>query len=653
MAPPKANRAIPDVLRLGSKTSILPIVHGSGHFSQIVSEWLLEKNFDCVAIPLPPSFQQSVERAILNLPRPSVVIQRSLLLDSPYSNSLQSEDVDGATGSSEPLQVNYVPIDPCQGVISAIRAAMGEHVPRVFIDLETEPFIPFAASVPDPYAVREVTPEKYAAALLPAIPRPAAKQTWDRIDHMARRLRILEQKHQQILLVTSVLHWPWIRDLHTKYENRDLADLTKQDAEHAFSESVSTKTYSVDSNTHSFWLGEIPFITSLYERQRIELLDSENTQIDGVKELLLAARNAYQSDLGKRGRRITPTHLSKCLQYIRNLSLIQRRLSPDLVTIVTACQQILGDEFALQVAEIAKHYHYSEHGLLEDDSEESVTFGIEHARLPDGQIAKAVSRLPNPPVIWKTLELQRKPSQKQKRDWQYKWNPYSQCSYPPEDHRIENFRSRVFDRAKAIIGSDLARTEKFSTSLKDGIDIRDTLRHWHEKEIYVRVNPPNRGTLDACIMLFDSPADPRDYPWRTTWFAEHEEESTLAFFATHYADEMVGPGIGVGTYGGALFLYPPIPIKDVWSDHRLDYTTTLEERLIAAACFHSRGTEIALVSALPPGSGWRKLAKRHQKRIVHVPLSSFGDESVQQLRRVHVLNGKEVRSYAEEFIRRP
>ena len=35
------------------------------------------------------------------------------------------------------------------------------------------------------------------------------------------------------------------------------------------------------------------------------------------------------------------------------------------------------------------------------------------------------------------------------------------------------------------------------------------------------------------------------------------------------------------------------------------------------------------------------------------PLHTIGDESVQQLRRVHVLNGKEVRSYAEEFIRRP
>ena len=28
--------------------------------------------------------------------------------------------------------------------------------------------------------------------------------------------------------------------------------------------------------------------------------------------------------------------------------------------------------------------------------------------------------------------------------------------------------------------SDLARTEPFTTSVMDGIDIRDTLRHWYE-----------------------------------------------------------------------------------------------------------------------------------------------------------------------------
>ena len=35
---------------------------------------------------------------------------------------------------------SYVPIDPCQPVIAALRAAMSEHIPRAFIDLETSQF---------------------------------------------------------------------------------------------------------------------------------------------------------------------------------------------------------------------------------------------------------------------------------------------------------------------------------------------------------------------------------------------------------------------------------------------------------------------------------------------------------------------------------
>ena len=153
-------------------------------------------------------------------------------------------------------------------------------------------------------------------------------------------------------------------------------------------------------------------------------------------------------------------------------------------------------------------------------------------------------------------------------------------------------------------------------------------------------------------MLFDSPADPRDYRWRTTWYAEHAQESTLAFFATDYRQEMVGPGIGVATYGGALFLFPPVQIIDVWQDTRIDFTTTLEERLLAAACLHSRNNQIALLSPAPPGVGWRQLARRFRKQWVHVPLQQFSDSTVQQLRTAHVLNGRDVRSYAAHFIRR-
>jgi hypothetical protein len=172
-------------------------------------------------------------------------------------------------------------------------------------------------------------------------------------------------------------------------------------------------------------------------------------------------------------------------------------------------------------------------------------------------------------------------------------------------------------------------------------------------ELYVKVLPPTRGSLDCVVMLFDAPADPRDYPWRITWMAEHHDESTLALFATDFQKDLVGPGIGLAQYGGAMFLFPPRPIPDIWSDRRLNFATTLEERILAAACLHSRERHIALLSATPPGAGWRRLARRFGKKFVHVPLNHFSQETLQKLKQVHVLNGHRVRSYAANFIRKP
>ncbi len=658
---------VPELLRIGSRIAILPVIHGSGQFALTVRSWLLEKSFDCVAVPLPLSFRDAVEAAVVELPRPSIVIQPSTLRFPPgdacptwevHDWDASEDDSRGEEEEFDAPPVSYVPIDPCQPVVMSIRAAMGEHIPRAYIDLETDPFRPYSTVMPDPYAVRHVSPEKFAAALLPTITRPPDQQTRARIVHMAWRLAELEDQYERILLVASVLHWPWIREAYTELfaskaggdsiAARQLPERVPVPEHDVVQPPVR---YAVNPRTLTFLFGELPFITALYERARSELEEDDDLQVDGVKELLIAARTAYRKDLGNRARRVTPLLLSKCLQYIRNLSLIHRRMTPDLVSIVIATKQILGDQFALHVAELASEYLYARNSPDHDELQ-SVSLGIDQARLPDGEIVSLVSRLPGPPMTWRSCELQRRPSDFEKDRWKYRWNPYSQCSYPPEDERIENFRTRVFDRAQAIIGSDLARTEKFTTSVMDGIDIRDTLRHWYEKQIYVKVVPPSRGNLDACVMLFNSPADPRDYPWRTTWFAEHQSESTLALFATHFQDEMVGPGIGLSIYGGAMFLYPPIAIPDVWADPRLDYTETLEERLIAAACLHSRAREIALLSYLPPGGGWRRLARRHKKHLIHVPLNSFSDEQVQQLRMVHVLNGREVRSYAEEFIRR-
>ncbi len=659
--------SIPKLLKFGDRIAVLPIIHGSGQCALAVRRWMLETDFDVVAIPLPPSFRDAVEQAVLDLPKPSIVIQPSQPnygqpneeeanftsnqdFGSEFEGQEESWDSFGED-DDEPVLCSYVPVDPCQPVIMAIRAAMGEHIPREYIDLETDPFLPFATEMPDPYALRTVAPEKFAAAILPGISRPPDDQTRDRIRYMAYRLYQLQLHHQKILFVTSVLYWPWIREAYTEWQQAATDNRAADATLPVDDEVMMPEAFDVDPRTLLFLFDEIPFITGLYERARARLEDDENLQIDGVKELLLAARDSYRTEFGNRARRITPMLLSQCLKYIRNLSLLHRRMTPDLATIVTAAKQIMGDQFAIHVVERARDY-YTVVGAEPLADQASVTLGIDMARLPSNDTVALVNRLPGPPKYWQTIHLNRRPTRSETERWSYRWNPFGQCSYPPEDARIESFRTRVLDRAKEISGADLARTEKFTTSVMDGIDIRDTLRHWYEKQIYVKVLPPSRGNLDACVMLFDSPADPRDYPWRTTWFAEHKDESTLAFFATNFRDEMVGPGIAMATYGGAMFLYPPVHIDDIWDDRRIDFATTLEERLIAAACMHSRSPQVALLSTLPPGGAWRRLARHFKKHLIHVPLASFSDEQVQQLRMVHVLNGRDVRSYADDFIRK-
>jgi hypothetical protein len=624
-----------DFLKISPRITVLPVIHGSGDCALEVRRVMLEHEFDCLAVPLPPSFQRHVEEAIDHLPAITAVTQSEpkQYLSAGWSPGTESAD-DGDEASDA---VSYVPVDPCQPVIAALRIARQEKIPRAFIDLETAVFEPRSTVLPDPYALKQVPLEKFAAAVLPAIPRLPLGQAVDRVVTMAANLRRLEERFQSILLVVSILDWPWIKDAYSSKTPVSREDDAVE----------TTEIYGVDIKTLLFVLGELPFITGLYEQARAELDNDENLSVDGVKELLLVARQRYQEDFKNRGRRLTPQLFAQYLKYVRNLSLIERRMTPDLYTLVTAAQQIAGDQFAIALAETTREYPFTAELPFSD-----LSAGIGRGRLPDGSVVTMKSRLPGPALTWRSLSLRAKPERQTQLEWQMRWNPFTHCSWPPEDVAIEKFRTHVKDKARSIMGLDLARSEKFRTSLMDGLDIRETLRNWHTGDLYVKVTPPTRGSLDCVVMLFDSPADPRDYPWRTTWMAEHNDESTLALFATNFRQEMVGPGIGLATYGGAVFLFPPRPIPDVWSDRRLDFVDTLEERVLAAGCLHSHYRHVALLSYAPPGAGWRRMARRFGKKLVHVPLHHFSQETVQQLRLVHVLNGRQVRSYAADFIRK-
>src|SRR4051794_12326922 len=66
---------VSDALSFSLRITCLPVIHGSGDFALAVRRMMVEQSFDCLAVPLPPSFQADVERGIEFLPSPTIVTQ--------------------------------------------------------------------------------------------------------------------------------------------------------------------------------------------------------------------------------------------------------------------------------------------------------------------------------------------------------------------------------------------------------------------------------------------------------------------------------------------------------------------------------------------------------------------------------------------------
>ncbi len=608
----------PGFYRVSPRLVLFPVLHQSGDYAQAVRKVMLSGSYDCLAVALPPSFEEAVLQGVDGLPELTAAMQRE---------------------PGDPDSMSYVPIDPCQGMIMGIRIALQEYLPCIFVDMEVDSYEVYEGVFPDPYALKRLPVNQFLAALLPTIARPAPdSQRRKRIDYMSHQLRLLEGKYKNILFLCSVLDWPWVREAY----------LEKRPCPEEVTSCTEAKLYRVSRQTLFFMLGEFPYITYLYEKSREDLTSDQNLSIDGIKELLLEARRRWEKKHNLAHHHLNPQALRICLKYARNLTLMESRLTPDLYTLAVAAKQVGGDSFAISLIETARDYPYQA-GVT--DAYDTVRFGIREGELADGELVTLQNRLAGEPALWRSLPLTPQPEIHRQKIWKYFWNPFGQCSWAPEDKKIESFNQHVREQARALIGEDLARSEKFTTSVKDGIDIRETLRHWYEREIYVKEIPPSRGTVEVVVLLFENEPDPDRYSWRQTWYAEHDAESTLCFFATPYLENLVGPGIGQALYGGCFLLFPPRPIPDVWKDRRLDFTRTIEERLLAGALCNSSESLVTLVSPGPPRTRWRRIARRFGKRLIHIPLSRFSLQTIERLRRFHVLNGKHVRSYAARFIR--
>jgi hypothetical protein len=254
------------------------------------------------------------------------------------------------------------------------------------------------------------------------------------------------------------------------------------------------------------------------------------------------------------------------------------------------------------------------------------------------------------------VRLQRVPLKKRKgeerpgewiREFEGGWGI---CSYPPEDLVIEGFGNFLKQKAKRMLSEENTRVEKFTTSLLDGIDLRETIRHWYEGELYVQEMRRVQGQVGSVVVIFDEDRRNERYPWKMTWLGEHDQESDMAFYATPMERQIIGPGIARCEYGGLMLTYPPLRLLDVWADQFYDYAETKAERLLLAGLDYSEEKHVVYVAHQPPRSWFQTVAARMGRQIVYVPLGSLSPGTLKKMRVFHVLSGPDKRARAKEYI---
>jgi len=331
-------------------------------------------------------------------------------------------------------------------------------------------------------------------------------------------------------------------------------------------------------------------------------------------------------------------------RYSRNLAMLNRDLTASLFDITVAARSIVDDNYAWEVWEMANRYP----AQREVTALETLDLSAEEVWLRTRKL-RLRRRLPRPKQKLKPSSLKMRKKEKRPGEWAEQIDGSSICSYPPEDLIIEDFGHYLKQKAKSILTEERERVEPFTTSILDGIDMRETIRNWHSGEIFVRHAQKIAGDVGAVVVVFD-PDSSDKYRYMTTWLGEHQNESDMAFYATNPFDHVVGPGIGRAEYGGFLMTRPPRRMLDVWSDIDYDFAESKPERLLLAALDYSVEKYVVYVAAKPPRSLFRSVASHLGRRILYVPIGQLSSPKMKRLRVVHVLDSHDRRDSARDYI---
>jgi hypothetical protein len=588
----------------------LPVVPGRLEFSVELRRRLLAEKPRYIAVELPGFLADTYRRALARLPEMSVIL---------YT----------AEADSENDRAIYVPVEPADPFTEALRTAWEIGAEVIFLepDFIDRPHLPDV--YPDTYAVRRIGFEKYIEAYR-VWPQTRTEEVAAHASAMAWKLQGADPTAEILVVVSLNMLDPLLDAMEApqpapkrgqKFDVRLL-------------------------NPHPECLAEItieyPYFQERYEFFRLDLRGEEMLDRPRVQfELLREAEGKYT---GSTGEKLAHWQRRMIARYTRNLAQISGDLIAGVYDLAVAARSIVDDNYGWEVWQMANRY------LAQHEASD-----LETVRLSASEIwfntkrLRIRRRLPRPKQRLKPAGLKPRKREKFPGEWAKQTTGEAICSYPPEDLVIEEYGRFLKQKAKAILSEERVRVEPFLTSILDGIDIRETIRNWHRKKIYVRKADRLAGEVGAVVVIFDE--DPEDrYQYLTTWLGEHQNESDMSFYSTFPFEHLVGPGIGRAEYGGYLMTLPPRRLFDVWSDPDYDFAESKPERLLMAALDYSVERFVVYVAAKPPRSIFRSIAAHLGRKILYVPIGQLSPTKMKKLRVVHVLDSYERRADAKDYL---
>lgn len=604
--------------RFSNKTSILyflPFFPGNFEITQSILKLLWEIKPSALALTLPFFVKENWITAVKNLPHISVI---ALI----YKNK----------------DTEYLIIEPLCPLVESTRYALVCGTPLFFIDLPKEiPQDNVSNTVIFPtYLIKSLGFKKYVESTISFFEEILT----ERERYIAEKLSEISQKYNSVAVILPFYQLKGV-----------MRALEFTSGLLYFPENIPSiiKNFSLNLKSIREILSEPGYFQSEYEKNRKKIREEKNFYLDRItlfEEIFEKAREKYYKETGTK---LSPKDFHIFGQFLRNLLLIKGQYIPDLYTLLLATRGIGGDELAFWFWEIATSYEFQKETTspfpLINLSPEDLNLPLKKLRF----FRKMKS------LRGRLRFLRSFTTSEERKEFKKDFSGKVICSFPPEDIIVEAFGKKIVEKGLKVITENLRKIEPFMASLKDGLDLRETIRKWvFEETPYVKEDPYSNAKAGSVVIIFEKDPDEitgkEKYPWNFTWHGEHHQESDMAFYATDPKENVIGPGIAKAKYGGFMLTYPPMRVYDIWEDPYFDIAKDKAERLLLAGIDYSLEKYIVYVANHPPSNMAKHFASAQGKKIIFLPIGSFSKSFLEKIRIFHVLDGHHVRSYAHKYI---